>query len=52
MVMTEGGQTRKDTQGQGGTYRDKEGRNDLVMTEGGKDYDKEGQSRTRRVVKT
>ena len=32
------------------TYRDKEGRNDLVMTEGGTDKDKEGQTRTMRVV--
>ena len=39
MVMTEGG-----------TDRDKEGRNDLGITEGETDKDKEGQTRTRRVI--
>ena len=31
---------------------DKEGGNNLVMTEGGTDKDKEGQTRTRRIVMT
>ena len=40
--------TRRDIQGQGGT--DKEGPNDLVMTEGGTDKDKEGYTMIRRDI--
>ena len=59
MVMTEGGidqegqtRLRRDRQGQRWTGNDKEGGNDLVMTEGRTYKDKEGQTRTMRVVMT
>ena len=38
--------TKRGIQGQGGTYNDKEGCNDLAMTEG------DGHTGTRRVVMT
>ena len=48
MVMEGQIRIRKDRQGQGETDRDKEGCNNLVLTEGGTDQDKEKQTRLKR----
>ena len=44
--------TEERTNGQGETFKDKEGNNDLLMTEGGTDNDNEGHTGTRTGVVT